>query len=160
MVTRLSIRCARLLAKRSKQHGHSFAFEPERLFNVAMRSKRFGQLLKKCPPDLRVCIFSTTEKNGEFDLIPIVQKFGGALALGLEIVIIDLRADAHFLQLNNVLILARFAFLPALLIAELAVIHEPTNRRNCVRRNLDKIQTTFTRHFKRITSLNNTDLIS
>jgi len=125
-----------------------------------MTSKRFGQLIEQSPTDFRVGIFATPEEDGEFDLIPIVQKFCCPFALGLEIVVVDFGPNPHFLQLNNMLILAGLALLAALLITELAVIHEPANRWDSVGRYLDEIQTTFTRHFKRIPSLNNPDLVA
>jgi len=130
------------------------------LFDIAVRSKHFREFFEKPTTDFRVCILPTAEEDGQFDLVPIVQEFCGALAFCLEIVIIDFRADAHLFKLDNVLILASFAFLPALLIAELSVIHEPADRRNCIWSNFDKIQSTFPCHFERVSRLDNTDLVA
>ena len=128
------------------------------MFDITVRPKHLREFFEKPPTDFRVCILPTAEEDGQFDLVPIVQEFGGAFAFGFEIVIIDLRADAHLFKLNNVLVLASFAFLPALLIAEFSVIHEPTDRRNCVWSNFDEIQTTFPCHFERVSRLDNSDL--
>ena len=47
-----------------------------------------------------------------------------------QVVIVDLRANPNFLQLDHVLMLARLALFAALLVPELAVIHHPANRRD------------------------------
>ncbi len=49
------------------------------------------------------------------------------------------------------LIAARFALFPALLVAETPIIHEPTNRWNGVRRHFHQIKPAFARHLHRIT---------
>jgi hypothetical protein len=57
------------------------------------------------------------------------------------------------------LIPTRFPLFAALLISKFAVIHEPADWRNRVRRDLDQVKSAFTRHFERIPGRNNADLV-
>src|SRR5690606_23238147 len=56
------------------------------------------------------------------------------------------------------LVLARLALFPALLVPELAVIHQPAHWWGSVRRNLDEVEPSLPCHVKRFPGGNNADL--
>ena len=118
------------------------------------------KLIEQAPPDLRVGHFSPAEQDGQLYLIAMIEELRGLAALGFQIVIVDLRTNPNFLELDDMLILARLTLLAALLIPELAVIHQAANRRHRVRSHFNKIKPALSRHFERITGRNDTDLVS
>jgi hypothetical protein len=149
-----------LLLMRVHEHDHRPPFEPGRLLNSPVGPKQIGKLVEKPPPNVRVRHFAPAEKHCQFDFVTRVQEPGSLPAFGFEIVIIDLRPNADFLKFDNVLVAARFTLFPALLIPELAVIHEPANRRDRIRSDFDKIEPALTGHFQRISRRNDPNLLA
>src|SRR5690606_35176452 len=99
------------------------------------------------------------EQHGKLDLVARLEKAFGLAALGLEIVLTDLRLDTHLLDLRDVLVLPRFPLLATLLVAVLAIIHEATHRRIRVCAHLNEIKALFTGDHQRFTSWHNSDLL-
>ncbi len=125
-----------------------------------MWSQKLNQLIEQCPTDLRVRVLTSTKKYCQLDLVAVIKKLGGPAALGLKIVIVDLRSDPDFLQLDNVLILPGLALLAALLVPELSVIHQTAHRWNGIRRNLYEVQPLLARHFQRVPGLHDSNLVA
>lgn len=125
-----------------------------------MRTKLIGQLVEQALANIRVGHFPAAEEDGEFHLMAGIEKFRGLPPLRLQIVVINLWPDAHFFQLNDVLMAARLALLPALLVTELAVVHQTTDGRHGVWRNFDQIKPALTRHLQRIERGNDANLLA
>jgi hypothetical protein len=125
-----------------------------------MRSKLVGELVQQNLAKIRVRHFAPTEHHRHFDLVALLQELRGLPALRREIVIIDLGTNAHFLELDDVLVLARFALLAALFVPELAVIHQAANRRNRIRRDFHQIEPARASHFQSVASRDDPDLLT
>ena len=125
-----------------------------------MRAKLIGQLIEQPLTDIRVRHLAPTEEHGQLHLIPGIKKLGGLLALGFQIMVVDLGPDADLFQLDNVLMAAGLALFAALLVAKLAEVHEPADGWHGVGRHLDKIEPSLTRHLERVKRWNDTDLLA
>ena len=111
-----------------------------------MRPQQVGELVEQTLADVRVGHLPPAEQDRQFDLVAGVQKLRRLPTFGLQIVIVDLRPDPDFFQLDDVLVPARLTFFAALLVSELAVVHEPADRRDRIRRHLDEIEPALPRH--------------
>lgn len=85
------------------------------------------------------------EPDSDPYLHPVIQPFSSIPHLEHAMVIGGLWAKANLLDLNLLLLLARFAFLLGLLVLELTEVHNPADGWVCVRRNLNQIQVGLTR---------------
>jgi len=143
---------------RRHEHDHGPAFHARRLLDSAVRPELIGKLVQQSLTNIRMRHLSTTEQDSELDLIASVEEPRRLSPLRLQVVVVDLRPDAHLFQLDNVLIAARLTIFPALLIAKFAVIHQSTDGRNGIRRNLDQIEAPLTRHLERVERQNDANL--
>ena len=84
--------------------------------------------------------FTAAETYGDFNPVAIVQELDSAFDLGIEVVGIDAGGHADLLDLDNLLVFLGFLFLLQLFEAELSVVHDLADRRNRVRRDLDKVK--------------------
>src|SRR3954462_1790803 len=80
-----------------------------------------------------------------FHLVPFAEEALHRLHLHVVVVIVDGRAHLHFLELDDLLLLARLGLLLLLLVFELAVVHQLDDRRICFGGNLDKIESALLR---------------
>ena len=64
--------------------------------------------------------------------------------LGVEVALADLRTELHFLDRHLDGLLARLLGLLALLVAELAVVHDPAHGRRCQRGDFDEVEVELT----------------
>lgn len=81
------------------------------------------QLVEKIAAELWMRDRSPPEEDSQLHLVTTIKKPCGLPALGLEVVITDLRLDADFLQLDDMLVAPGVPLFAALLISEFAVIH-------------------------------------
>ena len=117
---------------------------------VPCGTELLGELIEQSLAQVRVGHLAAAEEDGELDLVPGVEELRGLSSLGLQVVVVDLRPDADFFQLDDVLMLAGLALLAALFVAVLAVVHEPADRRHGIWRNLDQVEPALARHLERI----------
>jgi hypothetical protein len=80
------------------------------------------------------------EHHGDLGLVPLAEEALGVAGLELEIVLLGLRSELDFFELDNRLFLARFPRLFGLLVPVLAVVHDPADRRPSFRRHLHQIE--------------------
>ncbi len=146
--------------QRTKMHRHRAPFHSGRLLDVSMRPKLLRQLIEQSPPDIRVSHLPPAKEDGQLHFVPAIQELGRLATLRFQIVIVDLRANPHLFKLDDMLILARLALLAALLVPELAVVHQAADRRHRVRRDFYKIQTSLTGHLQRVASRDHPDLLA
>ena len=94
----------------------------------------------------------------KIDLVFLGQELFGAVDLGHEVVIADLRAHAELF----VLAVVRVAFvLPLfLLVLEFAVIHDAANGRLLLRRNFDEVQADFASACEGIDGFEDAELVA
>ena len=141
-------------------HSHGAAFHPGGLLNVPMRPKLLGELVQQSAPDIRVRHLSSAKEHRQFHLVSAVQKLSSLTAFSLQVVVVDLWTNPDLFQLDNMLILARFPLFPALLVTELAVIHQAADGRHCVRCDFNEIQSTLPRHLQRIARGDHANLLA
>jgi hypothetical protein len=149
-----------LLLERIHKQDHRPTLEPRRCFDRAMRPQEISEPIQQSSADIRMRHLPSAEQYGQFHFVAGIEKLGGLSAFRFQIVIVDLRTNSNFLQLDDVLVPARLTLLTALLISELAVVHESGDRRNCVGSDLDKIQPTFAGHLERFSRLHDPDLFA
>ena len=102
--------------------------------------------------------FTSTENDGDLDLVLGLQECLGLLHLEINVVLTRLGAQPDFLRLR-VMDLPGMVLL-ALLVLEFAVIHYSADRRPFVRCHLDQIQARFAGNIHRIVGRNNAQLLA
>lgn len=100
----------------------------------------FGNPFDNRPSDIHMRDLATPEHKSYLGFVALFQKTLDVLDLEFQIVIISFRTELDFLKQNVDLFLFCFLQLFALLILELAIIHDSADRGNCRWRNLDKIK--------------------
>lgn len=75
-----------------------------------------------------VCHFTAAETHGDLDPVPFFEEFLCILQLDVEIIDVNDRGHAYFLDLYHVLVFLRFLIPLSLFKAELAIVHNLTNR--------------------------------
>src|SRR5215217_2960135 len=150
---------ALLLLERIQHHRHRAAFETRRLLDRPVRPEHIRELIEQRLPDVGMRHLPSAEQHRHLDLVPGIEELGGLTALRFQIVVVDLRPDANFFQLDHVLVSTRLAFFAALLVPELAVIHDPANRRYGIRRDFDQVESPRPCHLHRVAGGNDPDLL-
>jgi hypothetical protein len=82
---------------------------------------------------------TTTEANGDFELVALVEELRRGLDLRLDVVLVDLRRDADLFPGHGALALLRFLGLLLLRVAVLAEVEDAGDRGRRVRRDLDEV---------------------
>src|ERR687891_188424 len=103
--------------------------------------------------------FSPAKKNRHFDPLTSLNELTNVSDLMHDIVRIRARSHFDFLDLHNGMFLWPMRFL-LLLIAELAVIHHPANRRLSIRRHLHQIQLLRVDQFEGFIERHDTELLT
>ena len=87
--------------------------------------------------------FAAPEAQGDFHLVAFFQESLHAAHFHIVIVIVDIGAQLDFLDLDNLLLLARFVLALLFLVLVLADIEDFANRRLRIRRDLHQVQARF-----------------
>jgi len=124
-------------------HGQSTPFRGGACLYDRHVGKVLGELLKCIKTEVLVNNFSTPKPEGQFDLVPFLEKRTDMAFLHIEIVDIGLRPELDLLDLDEALLFPGLLRPFALFILELAVIHDPADRRLCLGRDLHEIQPLF-----------------
>lgn len=103
--------------------------------------------------------FPTPETDGELHFVPIAQKLFDVAKLGVDVMLFNGRTEANLFDLNGFLVLPGLFFPLALLIAVFTVIHDPTNRRFSLGRDIDEVQIRLLGQAKSFTERLNTQLV-
>ena len=125
-----------------------------------MRTELIGELIEQRLAQVGVGHLAAAEENGQLDLVSGVEELGSLAPLRFQVVVVDLGPDADLFQFDGVLVAARLAFLAALLVAKLAVVHEPTHGGHGIGSHLDQVEATLARHLERIEGGNDADLLA
>ena len=144
------VRHADLGLERGHEHDHGPPFHARRLFDRTVRAKLFGQLIEQRAAQIGMGHLTAAEEDGQLDFVPGIEELRGLTSLRFEVVVVDLGPDADLFQLDDMLMTARLPLFAALLVAELAVVHEPADGRHRIWRHLDQIEATLARHLERI----------
>jgi len=98
------------------------------------------QTIQDLATEIRVRHLAPTEHDRDLDLVPSGEEPRDVPLLGGVVVRIDLRSELDLFQAGPRLLPAGLLQLHVLFVLVLAVIHDPTHRRICLRRDLDEIQ--------------------
>ena len=105
-------------------------------------------------------VLAAAEEHRGFDLIAVAQEFARLTYFGVEIVIINVGSQADLFNLCLLLALTGLAFFPTFLVLELAVVHEPSDRRVGIWRNFDQIKAFVARGLQRLLRWDDAELVS
>src|SRR6185436_7467928 len=120
---------------RSQHHNHVPPVEVRTGFDDAEVLHLLGELVEDALAELRVDDLAPAEHDRDLDLVPLPQEPHDVALLGLVVVRADLRAELNLLDGDRLLVLARLLGLLLLVVAPLAVVHDPAHRRPGVRRH-------------------------
>ena len=109
---------------------------------------------------VHVTHLTTTEPQGNLYFVTLLQELACCLRLRIHIVLVDVRREAHFLNLNYLLLLFGLFFFAGHLIPIFSVINNLANRRIGIRCDKHQIQLFFSRHTKSFLRIHNSDLLS
>ena len=103
-----------------------------------------------------MCHLSASKAQGDLYLVAVVEELEDVAHLDVIVVVIRVWPELHFFDFNDLLLLTRLSFFLLSLVLELAVVHNLTDRRVRVWRNLDQIQASLFGHFHRAGGCHNT----
>ena len=130
----------------SEDHDHLTAFELGRMLDLSNIDKLLTDAVHELSAELLVSHFASAEAQRDLGLVAVLKEALQAAQFRLEVVLIRGRTELDFLDLDDFLLGLGFLSLLLLLIAELAVIHQTADRRDCVGRNLDQIHPCILSH--------------
>ena len=91
--------------------------------------------------------FPAAEPQRDLDLVTVLQELENTAHFDIVIIGISVRTELDFLDLDYLLFLAGFRLTLLGLVFELAEVHDLADRRCCIWRNFNQIQTSFLGHF-------------
>ncbi len=104
----------------------------------------FGAALSKADQklltDLGMCHLATAEAHSHLNAVAICKELAGATHFRVQVIGVDTGRHTNLLDFDNALVFLRLFLFFELVEAELAVIHDLTNRGNGIRRNLDEVK--------------------
>jgi hypothetical protein len=127
-------------------HHHLAAFKLWHLLDLAGITDITGNPVQKLKPKLLVGHFPAAEPQRDLDLVAFLEEFHHRAHLDLIIMGIGSGAELDFLDLDDVLLLARFGLALLRLILVFAKIHDLADRRLGVGRDFDQIKSGFFGH--------------
>lgn len=120
---------------------HALSFELRKLLYLGILLQVVGKAEQKHLTLLLEEDTTATEENVGAYLVALVEELDGVLELELVVVLVGLGSETNLLHLLTHLFLLQFLLATLLLIEELGIVDETTNRRLGIRRDLDQIDT-------------------
>ena len=111
-------------------------------------------------PELGVDHLAPAEPDRHLGLVAVLQEPPDVPRLELKVVLVRLRAHLDFFDLDDRLLLASVLRPPALLVLELAEVHDPADRRRRFRRDLDQVELPLLRDPERLGDRQDTELLA
>jgi hypothetical protein len=130
---------ARALFRRDHHH-HLAAFEARHRLDLAEFGDVGCDAVQKFQAKLLVGHFAATEAQGDFDLVALIEELQHRAHFHIIIVDISARTELDFLDLDDVLLFARFGFAFLGLVFILAEVHDFAHGRLGIGRDFDQIQ--------------------
>ncbi len=104
--------------------------------------------------------FTTAKTQRDLGLVTLIQETDQIAQLDGIVAVIGARAEFDFLDLDHLLFELGFVGLLGFLVFELAVVHQPADRRNRLRRNFYQIHIRRFRQTKGISKLHDTESLT
>src|SRR3990172_7805236 len=146
------------LLLRRHDHDHVPAFEQRRALHRAHVAHRLGQALQEPVAGLRIRHLAASEPHRYAHLVPLAEEIVHVFHFRLEVVLADLRREAHPFQVAAAVM--RPAAPLTLLVLVLAVIHDPAHRRLGRRGDLDQVENRLLRPLQRVTHTHHAQLLA
>src|SRR4029077_5345129 len=127
-------------ARRAQQHRHVPALLEGGLLQDTDLRDVLQKPVEQHPPSLGVTLLAAAEHDGHLDLVVLLQEALDVAALGLVVVLGDLRAKLDLADVHLLLALAGLLGLLLLLVLVLRVVEDPADGRLGGRRDLDQIE--------------------
>ena len=128
---------------RPDHHHHLLAFQLGHAFDFASLADIAGNPVQQLKTQLLVRHFAATEAQGHLDLVALAKEFQHRAHLDLIIMLIRAGTELDFLDLDDLLLFAGLSLTLLRLIFEFAKVHDLTDRRLGIRRDLDQIKPGF-----------------
>ena len=116
------------------------------------------QTFEHLPSEVGVGHLASTEEDRGLYLVALVQEAQHVILLELVIMFIDVDAELHFLDGDDLLVLLGRALLLLFLVEKLAIVLNAANRRVGGSGNLYQVKATFTGDFERFKRLHDAEL--
>ena len=97
-------------------------------------------------PKLPVRHLAAAEAKARFHLVALVQESDRLVLLGLVVVFVNRDGELHFLDYDDLLLLACRSLALFLLVKIASIVLDAADRRNRIGRNLNQVQTALTRY--------------
>ena len=139
---------------------HLVAFLPRHRLGQGHLGQLFDQAGQDPVSDFRVRHLAPAEEHRRLDLVAFLEEPLDVLLLELVIVLVHLRPELDFLDLDDLLVLLRLARALGLLVLILPVVHDPADRRHGGRGDLHEVQTLGTRDGQRLGGWHDAQLLA
>src|SRR6266700_4144552 len=145
---------------RGEHHDHLAAFEFRLLLDLGHRREVAADALEQFGAELLVGELSAAEAQGDLGLVAFLAEPPDRAHLHVVIVIVDHGPELDFLDLDDLLLLARLGGLLLLLVFEYAVVEDLADRGGLVGDDLDEVQPRFGGDGERVADLNGAVVLS
>ena len=139
----------RLLVRRQHQR-HVATFHPGLVLDLGCRTEGNDHIVEDLAAELWVGNFTTSELQGDLDLVAFLEELLEVPHLGVEIALADLGSELDLLHRDVDGLASGLLGLLRLLVPELPVVHDPAHRRVRHRCHFDQIEVETTSHPKRL----------
>src|SRR3954467_1229615 len=119
---------------------HLVAFLARHRFRHRLVRQVVDQPLEDAAPDLGMRHFTAAEEDRRLDLVAVREEALDVLLLELVVVLVDLRAELDFLDLDDLLVLLRRPRALLLLVLIAPEVHDAAEGRDRGRRDLDEVE--------------------
>lgn len=127
-------------------HHHLPAFEFRHRFDFARVGHIGGDTVQQFQPQFLVRHLAATESQGDLDLVTLIQEFHHRAHFHLIVIGVCAGTEFDFLDLDDLLLFARFSLALLGLIFVFAKVHNLANGRFRIWRNFHQIQTSLFGH--------------
>jgi hypothetical protein len=125
---------------RSQYLSHGVALEPRRNFHERRLPQFLGKAHEESLAYLGMRHLAATEDDRRFHLVAVEQKTLRVSSLELKVMFVDLRTEFDLFDVYVLLTFSGLRLPLGLLVEVLTRVHDATNRRIGVRRDLDEIE--------------------
>nr|CAI0340403.1 hypothetical protein SHINE37_44271 [Rhizobiaceae bacterium] len=145
---------------RSQHHHHLAAFELRLGLHLGDGQRVFLDLHQELHAEFLVGHFAAAELQRHLDLVALFEEAVHRLHLHVIVMRVDVRAHLDFLDLDDLLLLARFGRLLLVGVFQLAQVKDLADGRFGVRRNLHEIEAGFFGHAERLIGRDDTVVVA
>lgn len=145
---------------RSEDQRHIASFEPSFVLDFCHRADRFDDTVENPGSQLGMGHLSPSELQGDLHLVALLEELDEVPDLRVEVTFTDLGSELDLLDRDIRGLLARLFGLLGLLVPELAVIHDPADRRVRHRCHFDEIEIETAGQFQRVWNRCYTQLVA